>query len=313
MDLLIAIGYLVVGFAFLIYCADSLVQSSVSIAYKFNINPAFVGLTLIAAGTSAPEIATSLMAAYKGNGAIAIGNVYGSNIFNMMTILGIAALFGLKDIAKDLIKIELPLLGLITIYMIYVMSDYSLEPDESYIFMALLMGFILFAGYRAVKSDAADDLEDEVEVIQSSLKMTLMFLVGLFGIGFGAHLALNGGVSLGRIFGLSERIIGLTIISVGTGLPELAASAVAAYRGQKSIAFTNVLGSNIINTLGIPAVTALFGPVAIQKEILSHDARYLLGFTLLLFPLVLINKFSIPKWQGALFILAYVYYLSSLL
>ena len=312
-DYLTACLYLLFGFAFLIFCADSLVRSAISIAYKFNINPSFVGLTLIAAGTSAPEIATSFMASLNGNVEIALGNVYGSNIFNLLVVLGVSALFSLRNIARDNVKIELPILGLLTLFMVYTLNGSELTSNQSYLFLALLCGFVVFAGFRAKSSDAAKDLKEEIGILRSPFKIFALLSFSLVGIAVGSHYALKGGIELGQLLGISERVIGLTIISIGTGLPELATSVMASLRGQNAMAFTNVLGSNIINSLGIPGVAALSGNVSINKGLFSFDAKVLTIITLLLFPLILINRYTLPKWQGALFVLGYGYYLSSVL
>ncbi len=312
MTLITALLLLLLGFVLLVFGGDLLVKGAIGLAEKLNVSPLIIGLTIVAAGTSAPEIITSFMASMKGNPDIAIGNIVGSNLFNMLGILGVTSLLTVNIISKTIIKSEFVLLVFFTLAFMGLTWDQQVTMTDSSIFIALLVGFILFTIYRAKKYKLQPVDEEELESY-SNFKVTLLALIGGFVLLIvGSEFALRAGIRLGQIAGLSDRIIGLTIISVGTGLPELAASAMAALRKQGDLAFSNIIGSNIINTLGIPATAGLFATAQIDASIVQFDSPILLISTLLIFPLAYICKFRFSKVSGLILTIAYSSYIAYL-
>ncbi len=311
MTIAIDIGMLILGFTILVFGGDFLVKGAVGVAKKFNISPLIIGLTIIAAGTSAPEIITSCIASLKGNTDIAIGNIVGSNLFNLLGVLGITALLVSSRISKSIIKSEYILLLVFTLTFIGLTRDLSVHKFDALIFLGLLICFILFSIYKAKKSELKPD-EEELETYDNFSLTVLALIGGFIFLIIGSELALKAGISLGQMAGLSDRIIGLTIISVGTGLPELAASAMAAIRKQGDLAFSNIVGSNIINTLAIPATAGLFNKTLIDSSIVSFDLPVLLISTFLILPLAFISKFKFSKIHGVILLGSYVGYISYL-
>ena len=311
MELLIAIGLLILGFTILIIGGEGLIRSSVSMAAKLKISPAVIGLTIVAAGTSAPEVATSFMASLKGSHDIAIGNIIGSNIFNILAILGLTSLIKVNSVDKNFLTFDLPALVVFTLVFAGVIYNQNISPIEGGFFFFLLTLFFILTVRRSRKS--FNNNEDEsLERLKNPVYDVFYLLFGLGALVGGAQMALKGGVQLGQIIGLSERVIGLTIISVGTGLPELATSIIATVRGRSDLAIANVIGSNIINTLGVPAVAIIPGIIPVAEHMANRDSYILLGVTLLFFAILQFNKGFLGHKSGALLLvgyMGYVYYL----
>ena len=306
MEILVALFYLLSGFAILILGGEFLVKSAVSIAARLDVSPAVIGLTIIAAGTSAPELMTSILASLKGTNDIAVGNVVGSNIFNILAILGFAGLLKTNIVEKNMMKFDVPALILFSIIFLGFSYDNIIHRWEG---ILLLLAYIAFA-YVAFKRSRLDELADEEIAILKNWPTDLTYLtLGLVALVGGAHISLIGGESLGRIFGLSERVIGITIISIGTGLPELATSAVAAYRGQNQIAVANVIGSNIINTLVVIGATSSILPLSVNPEILNFDMIWMFAVTVAIIPIFILNKYKIDKKLSFLLLSIYTVYL----
>lgn len=315
MDFLIAIGYLIFGFAILLVGGETLVRAAVSLALRWKISPAVIGLTIIAAGTSAPELVTSITAALKGAPDIAFGNVVGSNIFNILAILGIASILKPNKVEPSIIKIDLPVLLISSIALIFASYNGLISRWEGGLFLIGLTGFLIFS-FRMARLKGNAQSEEDVD--DSQMLKNLWWdmghlIVGLIALLGGAQLALQGGVQLGELFGLSERIIGITIISIGTGLPELATSAVAAYRGRDDIAVSNVIGSNIMNTLAIIGTTSLVHPMEASQKIVTSDCAWMVASTFIIFPILYLGRGYIRRPMGAFLIFAYVSYIGFLI
>jgi len=314
MELFIAIVYLLIGFAILIYGGDYLVQSAVSIAARLEVSPAIIGLTIIAAGTSAPELMTSLLASQKGSPDIALGNVVGSNIFNILAILGVSSMLSKNKVPKSLLRFEIPMLILLTALFVYSLLDNQIQAWEGFVLIFFFVGFTYYAVQRARKRPQTNDNPtEELEKLKNWYHDLGYLIAGIAGLVGGAQLALIGGADIGRIAGLSERIIGITILSVGTGLPELATSAVASLKGQDDIAISNVIGSNIMNTLLVVGATSAIRTIPVSNEILNHDVIWMTFATVSLLPILILNKRAIGRRLGAAMTLSYIAYISSLI
>ena len=308
MELLTALIWVVVGFTTLVIGGESLVKASVSIAARFRIDPAVIGLTIIALGTSAPEIFTSLIASLKGVHNIAMGNIIGSNLFNILVILGVASLVKVIGVDKKLLNLDLLALILFTLVFTGAIYNQFISIGEGIVFFLLLTLFFIFTirlSHRHVNQNP--------KKLKKPLHDIIYLLIGFGALMGGAQMALKGSIQLGQIVGLSERVIGLTIVSVGTGLPELATSFVATLRRQNELAVANVIGSNIINTLGVPALAVIPGALFVEASLAHRDSYILLAITLFLFVVLKFNKGVLGCFSGVLFIGIYVGYLLCLI
>lgn len=314
MDYIYAFGYLLSGFAILLVGGEALVKSAVSLALRWKIPASVIGLTIIAAGTSAPELVTSLTAALKEAPDIALGNIVGSNVFNMLAILGVASLLRPNKVGKTSLTIDLPFLLMACIGLIAFSYNGLIERWEGIVLVAALVCYLVFSLKLARKQglDAKSEIssDDLLKNIWWDLGHLVVGLVALLG---GAQLALTGGIQLGELVGLSERIIGVTIISVGTGLPELATSAIAAFRGRNDIAVSNVIGSNIMNTLAIAGTTSAVHPIIASEKIVTNDCAWMVASILIVFPILYLGKGMIQRPMGAFLVFAYISYIGFLL
>lgn len=315
MEELIAVSLLAGGFAILLVGGEALVKASVSLALRWKISPSLIGLTIIAAGTSAPELMTSLAASFKNTPDIALGNVVGSNIFNILAILGLASMLKPNKVESAAVRYELPFLMLASILLITFGSNGWVGRYEGIFCLISLTVFIWFSIWLARKKGYQTEAEAEIKSSPSKniwwdLGHLILGLAALLG---GAHIALEGGIQLGQLMGLSERIIGVTIISVGTGLPELATSTVAAYRGRNDIAVSNVLGSNIFNTLAIPGAVSVIEPLKASNAIIQTDSVWMMGATFVLFPIIYLGRGYISRVMGTFLLFLYVSYIGFLL
>jgi cation:H+ antiporter len=296
------------GFVLLVLSGDKLVETSIRIARRWNIPTSVIAVTIIAAGTSAPELVTSFLAGFKGNSDISVGNVIGSNTFNLLAVGGLSLILQpLGAVRGSLPSWVVLVLGTGLFY--YCLSDTLLSRPEAIVFLVALNGFVIFSFFRErEKEETFENLEGK------SLPRTLVFFCLSFaGLVLGAELALIGGVELGKLAGLSERVIAITIISVGTGLPELATSMAAAFRGHSEIALANVIGSNIFNTLAIPGATAAFFALKVDEQFISHDFYVMTAATLSVCVLFLVKNPVVRRGFGVLMFLAYSAYATSLL
>ncbi|WP_236994837.1 calcium/sodium antiporter [Granulosicoccus antarcticus] len=305
---------LLLGFAGLILGGEWLVRGAVSIAHKFNVSPMLIGLTLVGFGTSTPELVTSVQAAMVGSPGIAVGNVVGSNIANILLILGVAALVLPIAVSRNAFKRDGSMLVFATLLCVAVVVMGSLSrPVGSLllVFLFLYLGSTIYLE-RKHKSPAGDVYDAEAESIDaaplSMPKSAGLLIGGLLATIIGAKLLVGAAVSMATAWGISEAVIGLTIVSIGTSMPELVTSVIAARKGQSDVAFGNVVGSNLFNILGILGVTALVKPLQVPATIISFDIWVMLVATALLI-LVAMTGWRITRREGALLILGYAGYI----
>ena len=294
--------FLVSGFAILIISGDKLVDRSVVIARRWNIPASVIAVTLIAAGTSAPELVTSFLAAYQKTTDISLGNVVGSNIFNILAIGGLSLLLKPGSRAEGAF-FSWPVLLAASGAFAFFIADFYLTRGEGILLFIGMNAFIVLSFFRN------SDEEIPISEKQNMLKVYLGAALSLLGLIVGAQMALTGGADLGRLAGLSERIIGITIISVGTGLPELATSIAAAVRGRSEMAAANIIGSNVFNTLGIPGVTAIGFPMAVSQEILTLDTGVMIAATAAIGIWFFVTNKNLQRLLGATFLSSYVLYI----
>ena len=309
------------GAALLAYAGDKLVDFAAGLAERARVSPAVIGLTIVAAGTSTPELFVSVAAALEGSPAIALGNVVGSNSANVGLILGAAALARSLPFAMRVLKFEYPFMLLASWITLLLARDGLLDRLESGFFLASLVAFTIYSVWVA----RAELGEEEGRTIAGLVpaeadrlghRPLWLLAVGLalsfLGLGLGARLLVDGATAVARVAGLSERVIGLTLVAVGTSLPELVASVAAALKGQREIAVTNVVGSNVFNLLGILGMTGLLRPVDVEPQMVALDLWVMLGFAALPLPLVFWDR-TLGRRDGAVLLLAYAAYVFVLL
>ncbi|MDC9719946.1 MAG: calcium/sodium antiporter [Gammaproteobacteria bacterium] len=304
----IAIAAVLVGLGLLIWSADRFVDGASATAKHLGMSPMLIGLTIVAFGTSAPEMLVSTMAALEGSPGLAIGNAIGSNIANIALVLGATALVAPIPLRGNLVRTELPILTVATIGAGIIMLDHYLDIVDSLLLLfGLVLCLYLFKRYQQQHP------EDQIEPMADlSLKAGITwFIVGLVVLAVGSRILVGGAVYIATALGVSNMIIGLTIIAIGTSLPELAASIMSARKGQHGIALGNIIGSNIFNLLGVMAIPALISPVVIEADALWRDYGLMLALTL--FILVLGFKArrggTITRIIGGLLLLIYVMYM----
>lgn len=304
----------VVGFVLLIKGADLLVDGAASVAKKFNISSIVIGLTIVAFGTSAPEFVVNIFASVKGNSEIAIGNILGSNIANIFLILGVAAVITPIGAKENTAWKEIPL-SLLAAMLIGVLANDALIDGSAFSGLTRIDGivflsfFIIFMYYTFGISAVTGDEENIDIKILSNTKAALFILVGLAGLVVGGKWIVDGAVKMAEMFGVSQSLVGLTIVAVGTSLPELATSAIAAFKKQSDIAIGNVIGSNIFNTFWILGASAVIRPLPFSRDS-NPDILMSIMASAVLFALLFIGKrHIIERWQGYLMIAIYIGYI----
>jgi cation:H+ antiporter len=301
---------LVIGFALLVAGGEALVRGAVSVASRFGVSPLLIGLTLVGFGTSTPELVTSIQAAWGGFPGIAVGNVVGSNTANILLILGVAAVIMPITIDHAAFRRDGTALTIATVLAIGVILLGSLDRWMGGI---LIMGLLIYI-WIAYKTDSAGNTEtapqdvSESSPLQGSIWLALMLAIGGIAVTIlGARLTVDAAVTLALLWGMSETVVGLTIVAVGTSLPELVTSVMAALRRESGIAFGNVIGSNIYNILGILGVTALVRPIPIPPQIAQVDVWVMAVATVALIVAVLTWR-RVGRGTGLVFIGAYAAY-----
>ena len=305
------IVFLIIGFVLLIEGADFFVSGASDIARKLRVSTLIIGLTIVAFGTSAPELAVSINASSLGSSAISVGNIVGSNTFNLLVVLGISSVIAPCAVSGPVIKKDYPvsmvasvLICIFAAMPLFAMnSDKTLTRPEGIILLAVFAAYMLSLFYGAKKhTDIPPDDQKEVNIVKA-----LIFLGGgIAGIIFGSQMVVSGATGIARALGVSEEIIGYTIVAVGTSLPELVTSIVAAKKGENDIAIGNVVGSNIFNLLLIGGICSVISPTVISDGMLL-DMIYLLIITAICFIPILICK-KIPRAMGAAMVCMYAVY-----
>lgn len=300
---------IVAGLVALFFGGNWLVKGASRLAESLGISPLIVGLTVVAIGTSAPELLVSLRAALSGSSDIAVGNIVGSNIANIGLILGLSGLIFPISVHVNLLKREVPIMIGVALLAVILFQDALVGRIDGLI---LLIGFAIFMIFVVISARGEQDTTYEIPEQQFEVKAeqiqrgreALRLIVGIIVLMLGAQLTVDNATDLARSLGVSELVIGITLVAVGTSLPELVTSVTAAIRKESDIAIGNVVGSNIFNILGILGLTALIQPIAIAEQIVKVDSLVMLGFSLLLLPFVLDRKLG--RIEAVIFILAYI-------
>lgn len=303
------------GFVLLIWGADKFIEGAAALAFNFGISTLLIGLTIVGFGTSAPEILVSVMAALEGNAGLAIGNALGSNITNIALVLGATAIIIPLTVNSNILRREYPMLLAVTLLAIALMIDGNLDITDGLILLAALLIVLVLMWRLAVTQRKTDPLEDEladeIPHDMSTGKATTLFVIGLTVLLISSKILVWGATGIATAFGVSDLIIGLTIVALGTSLPELAASIAGARKGEHDIAIGNVIGSNIYNLLGVLSVPALLSPGSFDPAVIFRDAPIMLLLTVLLF--LFAYGFCgkpgrINRFEAAVFIMIFVSY-----
>lgn len=320
MELLTSILLVVLGLALLAGGGEALVRGATTVARIAGLTPAVIGLTVVAAGTSLPELVVSVMAALRGTPDIAVGNVVGSNIFNIGAVLGAAALVAPLAVHGAAVRLEWPVMFLASWIGFLLMRDFQLDRLEGGFFLASLVVFTAYSVFIArnevsqqeQSTYASETAGRSLHPPTRELGLSILAIVAGSGLlVLGGNLLVDGAVAIARHAGMTERVIGLTIVAAGTSAPELAASLVAAYRGRSDVALANIIGSNIFNILGILGVTSLIAPIAVSPQMVRSDMVWMLALSAVLFPMMR-SRFVVSRAEGTLLVAAYGTYLALL-
>ena len=306
--------FILIGLTLLVVGGEFLVRSSVALSFKFNISKMVIGLTVVSFATSMPELLVSLQAALEGFSDISLGNVIGSNIANIGLVLGITAIIGDLAIDKDFYKFNWPVMISLSLLLYgFLANDGAISRFEGLVFLMGIIAYLILLIRRARKN--AEVIPDEVdEALQttSSFKIIAWLIIGISALYFGSELLVNGAVDLAEAIGVSERVISVTMIAIGTSVPELAASVIAALKKEKALSLGNLIGSNIFNIASVLGLTAIIKPIVMQsKQVLSVDILWMLGFALILLPLIFLpKKFVFTRYKGFVIFIAYTIFVA---
>ena len=304
-----------IGFVVLIKGADFLVDGATSIARSLKVSDLVIGLTVVAFGTSTPELFVNLIASFKGNTDIAIGNVLGSNIANIFLILGVSSIIYPLAVTKGTVWKEIPFSLLAAMVLLFMANDQILDKAGASVLtridgLTFLCFFTIFIYYTFSIAEQVEGMEEHVSARQYGLQRSLLYIiVGLAGLTIGGKWIVDGAIAIATKFGMSESLIGLTIVAVGTSLPELATSAVAAYKKNVEIAVGNVVGSNIFNIFFVLGISATIRPLPFQTKNNIDLGVVILASLMLFFFMFTGKRRSLDRWEGIVCIILYLGYI----
>lgn len=304
---------LILGLVLLVFGADLLVKGAARLAGNFGVPALVIGLTVVAFGTSAPELAVSVKAAWSGQAELAIANAVGSNIFNVLFILGLSALIFPLVISRQLIRQDVPLMVGVSVLLVLMTLDNSLVRWEALILtlgLIIYTSFLFYQGRKKVMDVSDDEVEEMLKAKAPAWQNVLLVLVGLALLVLGARWLVQSAVEIATLFGVNEAVIGLTIVAAGTSLPEVVTSVVATMRGERDIAVGNVVGSNVFNILCVLGISGLVSPTPLLagEQMAQLDIPVMLGVALLCVPLFFAGA-TLNRWDGGLFLALYIAYI----
>ncbi len=310
-----SLSFLILGLVMLIYAADKFVLGAASTAKHMGVSTMLVGLIIVGFGTSAPEMVVSAIASFKGNSGLALGNAVGSNITNIALVLGVGLLIVPMSIKSQTIKREMPILLLVSLLVLFLLIDLWLTFVDGLVLiigMFVVTGFLLFIGIKTEKDEFSDELEAEFD-LDISLNKAIIFLVfGIVMLPVASQLMVNGASDIAVHFGVSDMVIGLTIVALGTSLPELAATVASAMKKEHDLAIGNIVGSNMFNLLGVIGISGLIREYELTARFIKYDYFYMLMLTVFLFLasvyFVLKDRF-ISRIIGVVLLVMYISYM----
>ena len=301
--------WVVLGLILLVVGGEFLVRASVSLSFKFNISKLVIGMTVVSFATSAPELLVSLQAALDGSPDIALGNVIGSNIANIGLVLGLTAIISPLTISSDFYKLNWPMMMLLSIALYFLLSSGNILDFKEGLVLFLSLIIFLYILIKKSKNKNSESIEEVDDTLQktSNFKLILWLLIGGLSLYFGSEWLVQGAKEMALSFGVSERVISVTMVAIGTSVPELAASVIAALKQEKAISLGNLIGSNIFNIASVLGLTAMVHPISLNNpNILTTDIFWMLGFAFILIPFMLLpKKFEIGRLKGFVLLTAY--------
>ena len=312
----------VFGLFLLVWSADRFIEGAAATARHFGMPPLLIGMVIIGFGTSAPELVVSAIAAYQGNPGIALGNAYGSNITNIALILGVTALISPILVSSQILRKELPILAGVTVLAAWQIWDGEITRFEGVTLLVVLAGLMSWTIYQGMKTEPdnfSSAMEQELDISTLSTKMALFWLVfGLILLVVSSRMLVWGAVEIAQDFGISDIIIGLTIVAIGTSLPELASSILAARKGEHDIVLGNIIGSNLFNTLAVVGIAGIIHPMTVGPEVFSRDMMVMAALTLSLFVLGFgfrqrSRQGRINRFEGLFLLTCYIAYTAYLI
>lgn len=312
--MLLASLAVIIGLPVLLWSAGKFVGGAASVANHYGVSPLLIGMLIIGFGTSAPEIIVSIFAAIQGNSGIALGNAYGSNIANILLILGLTAVISPIAVKSDIIKKELPILLGITFFAAWQVLDQTVSKDDAFSLLGLfvlLISWSIWHGMKGSKDALADEYSDELNAADGTIKTHIIWLiVGLLLLVASSRMLVWGAVEIATFYGVSDTIIGLTIIAIGTSLPELASSLIAVKKGEHDLAIGNVIGSNMFNTLAVVGIAGTIQPMTVEADFLYRDVVVMLASAIALFVFCIGIKRQgrLNRLEGGAFVTAYAIY-----
>ncbi|AEF03893.1 calcium/sodium antiporter [Alteromonas sp. KS69] len=312
--MLLASLAILIGLPVLLWSAGKFVGGAASVANHFGVSPLLIGMLIIGFGTSAPEIIVSIFAAIQGNSGIALGNAYGSNIANILLILGLTALISPIAVKSNIIKKEIPVLLGITFFASWQVLDQTVSKDDAFSLLGLfvlLISWSIWHGMQGSKDKLADEYSEEINASEGTIKTHIVWLLtGLLLLVASSRMLVWGAVEVATYFGVSDTIIGLTVIAIGTSLPELASSLIAVKKGEHDLAIGNVIGSNMFNTLAVVGIAGTIQPMSVSADFLYRDVVVMLAATVALFVFCIGFKRQgrLNRVEGGAFVAAYAIY-----
>ncbi len=307
--MIVSILYVIIGFVLLVVGGEYLVRSSVGLSFRLKLSKMVIGLTVVSFATSAPELLVSLQAALNGLSDISLGNVIGSNIANIGLVLGITAIIGPLAIDKDFYKFNWPVMVLLSLALYVVLDNDGVlsRIEGGLLLLALIIYLILLIRRARRNTDAMVEEVDEALEKTTNFKIVIWLLIGALALYFGSELLVSGAEEIAKAMGISEGVIAVTLIAVGTSVPELAASVIAALKQEKAISLGNLIGSNIFNIASVLGITALIQPIkANDAALMDVNILWMLGFALVLLPLAFLPKrMTLGRIKGFLIFGAY--------
>lgn len=311
----LSILYVLIGFVLLVVGGEYLVRSSVALSFRLNLSKMVIGLTVVSFATSAPELLVSLQAALNGLSDISLGNVVGSNIANIGLVLGITAMIGPLYIDKDFYRFNWPIMMLLSVVLyLFLINDFILSRTEGvalFVALILYMVFLIRRSRKLANAAVTEEVDDALQTT-SPFKITIWLLIGAAALYFGSELLVSGAEDIAITMGVSEGVIAVTLIAVGTSVPELAASVIAVLKQEKAISLGNLIGSNIFNIASVLGLTSIIQPIVVKDEaLMGVNIFWMLGFALVLLPLAFIPKtMVIGKIKGFIIFAAYAVFVA---
>ena len=305
---------IILGLVLLVIGGEFLIRASVELSFKLKLSKLVIGMTIVSFATSAPELLVSLQAALDGVSDIALGNVIGSNIANIGLVLAITAIISPLNIDREFYKLNWPMLMFMSFALYFFLSnDHMLSGLEGVILFTALVMFLFLLIRDSRKKTKANIVEevDERLALVSNFKIVIWLIIGAAGLYFGSEWLVDGSKGLAKTIGISDYAISVTVIAIGTSVPELAASVIAALKKEKALSLGNLIGSNIFNIASVLGLTAIIKPIAVESpKILSTNIFWMIGFAAVLIPLVFLGKrFSIGRKKGLLLFVAYLVFI----